>query len=366
MKLKNVLCMAVLSAAVALTGVPVSGAPAVVQAEETQTAGLDEILRQMYALYQGGDHASMYALDTDEATKAYVEAIGNSGSDRYVIDLDGNTKAMLYVSPNGGWWWYFGQMENGLRQGNGTAVLCDSDYTEIFTGSYSADFPNGEGKLSMRFASGSVCDISGSFQGTHLNGVYQVDVNWIDHEGTIQTSSLPTAYANNHLQSLGEGGEELTAHPDPEYGYTRYDFWCPGAGCDNITINYGYEPVAIGISDDGDYSCWSQSSEAINEGMAIFEGNGTPSAYAPSNAPVPEVTVPETHAPEVTVPETPATPQPTVPSGTYTVERGDNLSRIAQKVYGDKNLWRKIYDANKDVIKSDYLIWANQVLVIPE
>ncbi|MDE6992404.1 MAG: LysM peptidoglycan-binding domain-containing protein, partial [Lachnospiraceae bacterium] len=47
------------------------------------------------------------------------------------------------------------------------------------------------------------------------------------------------------------------------------------------------------------------------------------------------------------------------------VQRGDNLSKIAGKVYGDRKQWRKIYDANKDRIRKDYTIFANQTLVIP-
>lgn len=50
---------------------------------------------------------------------------------------------------------------------------------------------------------------------------------------------------------------------------------------------------------------------------------------------------------------------------TYTVERGDNLSKIAKKIYGDEKLWRVIYNANSAVVKSDYIIYKNQVLIIP-
>lgn len=50
---------------------------------------------------------------------------------------------------------------------------------------------------------------------------------------------------------------------------------------------------------------------------------------------------------------------------TYTVERGDNLSKIAKKIYGDEKLWRVIYNANSSVVKSDYIIYKNQVLIIP-
>jgi len=50
---------------------------------------------------------------------------------------------------------------------------------------------------------------------------------------------------------------------------------------------------------------------------------------------------------------------------TYTVERGDNLSKIAKKIYGDEKLWRVIYNANSSVVKSDYIIYKNQILIIP-
>lgn len=50
---------------------------------------------------------------------------------------------------------------------------------------------------------------------------------------------------------------------------------------------------------------------------------------------------------------------------TYTVERGDNLCKIAKKVYGDPNAWKIIYDANSNIIKSGYILFKGQVLVIP-
>lgn len=50
---------------------------------------------------------------------------------------------------------------------------------------------------------------------------------------------------------------------------------------------------------------------------------------------------------------------------TYTVEKNDNLSRIAQKIYGNDKLWKIIYEANSGTIKSDYIIYPNQVLIVP-
>jgi nucleoid-associated protein YgaU len=39
-----------------------------------------------------------------------------------------------------------------------------------------------------------------------------------------------------------------------------------------------------------------------------------------------------------------------IPTKTYTVDSGDNLSAIAKQELGDANRWREIYDLNKDVI----------------
>jgi len=51
---------------------------------------------------------------------------------------------------------------------------------------------------------------------------------------------------------------------------------------------------------------------------------------------------------------------------TYTVVSGDNLSKIAKSLYGDANKWRKIYEANTDIIKNPDVIRPGQVLKIPE
>ncbi len=52
--------------------------------------------------------------------------------------------------------------------------------------------------------------------------------------------------------------------------------------------------------------------------------------------------------------------------GTYTVEKGDCLWKIAKKVYGNERLWKVIYDANTGIVRSNYMIYQGQTLVIPE
>ena len=63
-------------------------------------------------------------------------------------------------------------------------------------------------------------------------------------------------------------------------------------------------------------------------------------------------------------------PQPAgdAPRGprTYTVVAGDSLSKIAKKFYGDANKWRRIHEANKDLIKNPDLIQPGWKLKIPD
>lgn len=52
----------------------------------------------------------------------------------------------------------------------------------------------------------------------------------------------------------------------------------------------------------------------------------------------------------------------------YLVAKGDWLAKIASNpdIYSDPTKWAKIYEANKDVISDQNVIYPNQVLIIPE
>jgi nucleoid-associated protein YgaU len=50
----------------------------------------------------------------------------------------------------------------------------------------------------------------------------------------------------------------------------------------------------------------------------------------------------------------------------YTIKKGDSLSKIAKREYGDAQQWRRIYEANRDIIKDPDLIYPGQVVRIPD
>jgi nucleoid-associated protein YgaU len=49
----------------------------------------------------------------------------------------------------------------------------------------------------------------------------------------------------------------------------------------------------------------------------------------------------------------------------YEVVKGDSLSKIAKREYGDANKWPRIFEANRDVLKDPDKIYPGQKLKIP-
>jgi nucleoid-associated protein YgaU len=50
---------------------------------------------------------------------------------------------------------------------------------------------------------------------------------------------------------------------------------------------------------------------------------------------------------------------------TYVVVKGDSLSKIAKRVYGRANDWKRIFEANTDILKDPNKIFPGQKLKIP-
>jgi 5'-nucleotidase/UDP-sugar diphosphatase len=84
------------------------------------------------------------------------------------------------------------------------------------------------------------------------------------------------------------------------------------------------------------------------------------SAPTTAAAPPPAAAASPQRPPLASVVASPASPSATPAASTvagaeqtYEVQSGDTLLTIAEKFYDDATKWRRIYDANKDVIGSD-------------
>lgn len=62
---------------------------------------------------------------------------------------------------------------------------------------------------------------------------------------------------------------------------------------------------------------------------------------------------------------TPVVPMVVQQGGMYTVQNGDSLSKISLKMYGNAGQWKRIYDANRDVLPSANSIRVGMKLRIP-
>ena len=53
------------------------------------------------------------------------------------------------------------------------------------------------------------------------------------------------------------------------------------------------------------------------------------------------------------------------PTGSYTVQKGDTLSKISKQFYGDANKYTKIFEANRPMLTHPDKIYPGQTLRIP-
>jgi nucleoid-associated protein YgaU len=60
-----------------------------------------------------------------------------------------------------------------------------------------------------------------------------------------------------------------------------------------------------------------------------------------------------------------ASSAPSVAKRTYTVQAGDNLSKISKQFYGDANKYMKIFEANKDKLSDPDKVKVGTELLIP-
>jgi len=101
--------------------------------------------------------------------------------------------------------------------------------------------------------------------------------------------------------------------------------------------------------------------------MGIFES--IKSAFGKADAPrdeQPTPRIPEPAAAPAPPPELPG--QAAVEAGgtqIYTVQTGDTLWRVAERVYGSGSRYKAIFEANRETLETPDQIFPGQKLVIP-
>jgi len=100
--------------------------------------------------------------------------------------------------------------------------------------------------------------------------------------------------------------------------------------------------------------------------VASVEAPKPQPATAKPAAVTPERKAPPPPAKTASAPPAPSPPQTAKSAGQeYIVKSGDTLGRLAQKYYGDFLKWTRIYEANRQSLKTPDYIFVGQKLIIP-
>lgn len=119
---------------------------------------------------------------------------------------------------------------------------------------------------------------------------------------------------------------------------------------------------AIAPSEDAKNKFWDAVKTANANYSQDFQAE---ISVAPQQAPAPKP-APAPSASAAQQPQAPTAGASTAAQQTYTVQRGDTLSAIAKKFYGNANEYHRIFEANRDQLKDPDKIMPGQVLKIPE
>jgi murein DD-endopeptidase MepM/ murein hydrolase activator NlpD len=120
-----------------------------------------------------------------------------------------------------------------------------------------------------------------------------------------------------------------------------------GGGGGSVTVQRGDSLSRLAQRHLGNSGRWREIYEAnrdkISNPNVIYPGQvlRLPGGSAPAPAPAPK------------------------PTGSVTVQRGDTLSKIAQRTLGSADRWRELYEANRDKISNPNIVWPGMTLRVP-
>ena len=171
-----------------------------------------------------------------------------------------------------------------------------------------------------------------------------------EHEGAAAArySDMPVAGADPPgptLRPTGIPGEVVTG---------GWRLRGPAAGGDTYTIVAGDTLYGIAMKHYGDPRC-ARIIETANPGL-------NPTALKVGD----KILLPAKPAPAAPAAGAPGAAAP--PAGkVYVVQKNDTLIGISKRVYGDASMYRKIYEANKDILSSpNATLHVGQKLRLPE
>ena len=186
-----------------------------IESERELATARHDVMEQTISLMAAGDYEGMLDVDGSENASLVVD---NMEGDSYIYAQDGFSStytgkaAGVYVCDSG-YYFYYGDYENGIRSGQGTLFVKLDGFNgtyEIYEGAWSNDKPNGAGTVSSvnnQTDSGMVTMIE---TGNFVDGLY-------DGEISVTLKAEDGDYTGTYTAVNG-------AVSDVRAEYSQYDF----------------------------------------------------------------------------------------------------------------------------------------------
>lgn len=209
----------------------------------------DSYMEKAWNYYVERDFRGLRDLDVSQEMADMASEVMNSEADRYMYYVESaNSYAMLLVEDStNSYWWYFGDMKNGIRQGNGCAIIFwyNADGYDMYEGEYVGDFADG--------------------QGAFTNAVID-EINYYTMTGEMQGRLFDGTY---NVKFIIEDimGEEIASNIEFDNGWPVVTYEQP-----YIEISEDERVVIFNLDDAGNYVYWTMNEYIFENGMDVFKG----------------------------------------------------------------------------------------------
>lgn len=181
------------------------------------------LMEEVIVYMSAGRYDEMKNLDDSQNAGTVYELMSG---DSYIYAQDGftedytGTAAGLYRLDYGGYYFYYGEYENGIRSGQGVYYLLQdvkANQYELYEGGWSDDKPNGQGKLSRigDISDGEVLNLvsEGNFTDGYEDGEFTI----------IVTSDAGYSVTGSWTATMGKAPDIRDQYPDLDFSEVPED-----------------------------------------------------------------------------------------------------------------------------------------------
>ena len=182
-----------------------------------------QVLESAYVKMGKGDYRGMLDIDGSVEADDLVQLMKSRGQDVFIFGDDYNGEkdytgqaVALYIIPDG-YYFYYGDYVDGIRDGYGTSYWKNGTETyEMYQGYWKDDAPNGQGSIINRDEySDTTSTVSGGFLYGHQDGDMSIDV--VDGWGMVNHGEYKAT--DGDAPEIKTSGVDSTVYG---YGYIPY------------------------------------------------------------------------------------------------------------------------------------------------